>query len=90
MMSAKKCGFVVSLYRIRHRIRLMLVCAMQPVAQVRRRFVRRFAIEGHHRGGHARNPDDVGAPAFFGDPCHFNDERSARYDSFETVPHDGV
>src|SRR5688572_16048662 len=27
------------------------------------------------------------APAFFGDPRHFNDEGSARNNSFETVPH---
>ena len=31
----------------------------------------------------------MGAPAFFGDPCHFNDKGSTRYGSFETVPHVG-
>ena len=67
----------------------MLVGAVEPGAQVRGRLIGRFAIEGHHRCRHARYPDDMRAPAFFGDPRHFNDERSTRNSSFETVPHDG-
>ncbi len=47
-----------------------------------------LAVEGHHRRRHARNPDDMGAPAFFGDPRHFDDEGSAGNSSFKTVPHD--
>jgi hypothetical protein len=66
----------------------MLVSAVEPVAQVRRCFIGRFTVEGHHRRRHARYPDDMGAPAFFGDPRHFNDEGSTRNSSFETVPHD--
>ncbi len=67
----------------------MLVSAVEPVAQVRGRLIGCFAVEGHHRRRHARNPDDMGAPAFVGDPRHFNDEGSTRDGSFETVPHDG-
>ena len=66
----------------------MLVRTVEPVAQVRRGLIGRLAIEGHHRRRYVRNPDDMGAPAFFGDPRHFNDERSARNGSFETMPHD--
>ena len=67
----------------------MLVGAVEPVAQVGRGLVGRFAVEGHHRCRHARNPDDMGAPAFFGDPRHFNDKGSAGNYSFKTMPHDG-
>src|SRR5215208_3311110 len=61
---------------------------IEPVAQVRRRLIRRFAVEGHHRCRDARYPNDMGAPAFFGDPRHFNDKGSTRNGSFKTVPHD--
>ena len=67
----------------------MLVCAVEPGAQVRGRLIGRFAVEGHHRGWHARNPDEMGAPAVFGDPCHFNDKGSTGNSSFKAVPHDG-
>lgn len=66
----------------------MLMRAVEPFAQVRRGFVGGLTIEGHHRCGDARNPDDMGAPAFFGDPRHFDDKGSTRNSSFETVPHD--
>ena len=68
----------------------MLVRAVEPVAETRGGLVGGLAIERHHRCRHARYPDDVRAPAFFGDPCHFNDKRSTRNSSFELVPHDGV
>src|SRR5688500_12654004 len=66
----------------------MLVCAVEPGAEIRRRFIGRLTVEGHHRCRHARYPDDMGAPAVFGDPRHFNDEGSTRNNSFETVPHE--
>ena len=64
--------------------------AVQPLAQLGCRLVRGFAIEGHHRRGHAWNPDDMRAPAFFGDPRHFNDEGPAGNSSFKAVPHDSM
>ena len=67
----------------------MLMRTVEPFAQVRRRFVGRFTVERHHRRRYARYPGDVGSPAFFGDPCHFNDKGSTGNSSFETVPHSG-
>ena len=51
-------------------IRLGPVGAGQPVAQMRRRLVRRLAVEGHHGGWHTRNPDDMSTPTLFVDLCH--------------------
>ena len=65
----------------------MLVGAGEPIAQVGRRLVRRFAVEGHHRGGHARYPDDTSAPTLFGHPYHLNEVTTAGNDSFKTMPH---
>jgi hypothetical protein len=70
-----------------YRIRLVLVGPVEPVAQIRCCLVGRLAVEGHHRGWDARNPDEMRTPAFFGDPRHFNDEGSAGNNSFETVVH---
>ena len=66
----------------------MLMRAIEPLAQVGRRFVRGFSVERHHRSGDARNLDDVRAPAFFGDPRHLDDKGSAADDFFETMTHD--
>ena len=87
MTSARTWGFVLANYTV-YRIRLVLVRAVEPVAQIGCGLVGRLAIEGHHRRRHARNPDDMGAPAFFGDPRHFDDEGSAGNSSFKAVPHD--
>jgi hypothetical protein len=70
-----------------YRIRLMLVCAVEPVAQMRRRLVRRFSVEGHHSRGNAWNPDDMRSPAFFGHPRHLDDEDAPGNSSFQTVAH---
>jgi hypothetical protein len=66
----------------------VLVRAIEPDAQVRCGLIGRLAVEGHHRRRDARNPDDMGAPAFFGDPRHFNDKGSTCNSSFKTMPHD--
>ena len=66
----------------------MLMRAVEPFAQVRRGFVGGLTVKGHHRCGDARNPDDMGAPAFFSDPRHFNDKGSPGNSSFETMAHD--
>jgi hypothetical protein len=66
----------------------MLVGAGEPIAQVGRRLVRRFAVEGHHRGGDAWYPDDTGAPTLFCDPYHLNEVTTAGNDSFKTMKHD--
>ena len=62
--------------------------AVEPVAEVGGGLVGCLTIERHHGCRHPGNPDNVGAPAFFGDPCHFDDEGSAGNGSFKTVPHD--
>ena len=66
----------------------MLMRTVEPVAQVRRRLIGRLTIKGHHRRRHARNPDEMCAPAVFTDPRHFNDKGPAGNGSFEAVPHD--
>jgi hypothetical protein len=65
----------------------MLVGAVEPVAQVRCRLIRCFAIEGHQGRWNARNPYDVRSPALFGHPGDFNHEEAARNSSFETMAH---
>ena len=67
----------------------MLVGAVEPVAQVGCRFIGCLTVKGHHGGWYARNPHNVGAPAFFGHPCHFNDKGTARNNSFNAMLHDG-
>jgi hypothetical protein len=62
--------------------------AIEPACQVRRRQIRRLAIERHHCGRDAREPDERRAPTLFGYPCHFNDVTTAGNDVFESVPHD--
>ena len=66
----------------------MLVSAVEPVAQMRRGFVGCLTIERHHSRRHARNPRDMGSPAFLGYPRHFNDERTSGYDFFKAMLHD--
>ena len=68
-------------------IRLMLVGAVEPVAEVSCGFVRRLAVEGHHGRRHAWDPDDMRSPALFGHPRHFDDEVTAGNNSFEAMPH---
>jgi hypothetical protein len=66
----------------------MLMRTVEPFAQVRGGFVGRLPVKGHHRCGDARDPDDMGAPAFFGDPRHLNDKGSPGNSSFESMAHD--
>ena len=68
----------------------MLMRTVQPLAQLGRGFVGGFTVERHHCRRHARNPDNMGAPAFFGDPRHFNDEGSTGNSFFKAMPHDFV
>src|SRR5262245_14473010 len=79
------------LYRIRlDRIGLVLVGAVEPGAEVRSGFVGRLTVEGHHRGGHTRDPDDMGSPAFVRHPRHFDDEGASGDYFFKAVPHDDL
>jgi hypothetical protein len=70
-----------------YRIRLMLVGAVEPVAQVGCRLIGCLAVEGHHGRWNAGNPDDVRPPALFGYPGDLDHERAARYSSFKTMAH---
>jgi hypothetical protein len=68
----------------------MLVSTVEPVGQARRRLVGRLPVEGHHRRGHARYPDEAGAPPFFADPCHLDEITPAGNRSFESMPHNNL
>ena len=71
-----------------YRIRLVLVGAVEPVAEVGGGFIGRLAVEGHQRRRHARNAHNMGAPAFFGDPRHFDDEGATGNNSLKAMPHE--
>ena len=71
-----------------YRIRLMLVGAVEPVAEMRGGFVRRLSVEGHHGRRNTGESHDVRPPALLGHPRHLDDERSASNGSFKTMPHD--
>ena len=67
---------------------LVLVRAVQPVGQAASRFVRRLAVEGHHRRRHAGNSEDLRAPALGVDQCHLDQVTTARNHSFKPMAHD--
>ena len=71
-----------------YRIRLVLVGAVEPIAEMGCRFVRRLSVEGHHRRRNAGDPHDMRPPAFLGHPRHLDDEGSACNGSFKAMPHD--
>jgi hypothetical protein len=70
-----------------YRIRLMLVGAAEPVAEVSGRFVRRLTVERHHGGRNPWDPHDMRSPALFGHPRHFDHEGTASNSSFKAMPH---
>ncbi len=70
-----------------YRIRLMLMGAAEPVAQMSCGFVRCLPVEGHHGRGNAWNPGNMRPPALFGHPRHFDDEETASNSSFNAMPH---
>src|SRR3954463_12319158 len=60
------------------------VRAREPFQQARGSLIRCRAVEGHQRGRHARNPDDVGTPALVG-RRHLDEVRAPPDDLFETM-----
>ena len=54
-----------------------LVGARQPLAKKSGGFIRRRSVKRHQRRGHARNPDDIGAPAVDGDRRYLDEVRLA-------------
>ncbi len=63
--AAQGCRHPLILHRTgRHSL---LVRSGQPLAQVPGRVRRRRSVERHQRGGHAGDPDDIGAPAILSD-----------------------
>jgi hypothetical protein len=71
-----------------YRIRLVLMCAVEPVAEMGCRLVRGLSVEGHHCRWNAGNPDDVCSPALVGYPRHLDDVRTTGNGSFKAMPHD--
>jgi hypothetical protein len=71
-----------------YRIRLVLMGAVEPVAEMSCSLVRGLAVEGHHGRWHARNPEDVCPPTLLGHPRHLDDVRTTSNGSFKAMPHD--
>jgi len=59
--------------------------ARQPGAELLGRFRRRASVKRHHRGRHARQPDDDGAPAILGDGRNLDEIGASRDGLFETM-----
>ena len=79
------------LYRIRcsrlgHHARL-LMRAIEPLCEVRGRFIGRFAVKRHHGGRHARNLHQVRPPALFPDESDLDQVRATCNDSLDTMAH---
>ena len=66
-------------------VRRARVRPSQPFAELVRRLCRRRAVERHQRGRHAGNPDDVGAPAIFGDVGDLDQVVASRDGFFEAM-----
>ena len=71
-----------------YRIRLVLVGAVEPVAEMGCGLVRGLAVEGHHGRRNAGNPDDMRPPALLGHPRHLDDVGMSSNGSFKAMPHD--
>jgi hypothetical protein len=71
-----------------YRIRLVLVGAVEPVAQMGGGFLGSLAVEGHHGCGDAGKPGEMSPPASFGHPRDLNDIGAAGNGSFKPMAHD--
>ena len=61
---------------------------VEPVRQMYGRFVRRLAVEGHHRGRDTGHSLELRTPALLLDPRHLDEVTAARNHSFKPMPHD--
>ena len=61
------------------------VRSRQPVAELSRGFDRRRTVEGHQRGRHTRDPDDVGPPPILRDMGDLDEIRASCDGFFEAM-----